>query len=137
MRMRDQADDGLKDLYDSEKKKLREILYKLRLKHSFRGVTSFKQEADIKFAFEQEAIGRCAELGLIVGIQWDPGVSDDPDDNNLYWNPRVIVSSRVTKLTEFDHDQQQYEITHGVLEEPGYIRPDGTISEDPKKKDIY
>lgn len=135
--MRDQPQDGIKDLYDSEQKKLREILYKLRLKHSFRGVTSIKQEADIKFAFEQEAIGRCAEIGLIVSIQWDPEVSDDPSDNNLYWNPRVIVGSRVTKLVEFDHDQQQYEITHGVLEEPGFLRADGTVHEDPKRKDIF
>jgi len=128
---------GVKDLYDSEKKKLREIMYQMRLKHSFRGVVSLKQEADIKFAFEQEAIGRCADIGLIVSVQWDPEVSDDPEDNNLYWNPRVIVNDRVTKLSEFDHDKQQFEITHGVLEEPGYIRPDGTISEDPKKKNIY
>ena len=131
------TDDGVKDLYDSERKRLQDIVYKLRLKHSFRGVDTIKQEADIKFAFEQECIGRCAEIGLIVSIQWDPDVSDDPADNTLYWNPRVIVSSRVTKLAEFDHDQQQFEITRGVLEEPGFIRPDGTISEDPKRKNIY
>jgi hypothetical protein len=137
MKMSENRQDGLKDLYDSEKKKLREIAHTLRLKHSFRGVTTLKQEADIKFAFEQEAIGRCAEIGLIVSVQWDPEVSDDPEDNNLYWNPRIIVSQRVTKLAEFDHDRQQFEITHGVLEEPGFIRPDGSISEDPRKKNIY
>lgn len=135
--MKGQRNDGIRDLYDSERKKLQEILYKLRLKHSFRGVVGFKQEADIKFAFEQEAIGRCAELGLIVNIQWDPEVSDDPGDNNLYWNPRVIVADRVTKLAEYDHDQQQWEITHGVIEEPGFIRADGTIHEEPKKKEIF
>ena len=135
--MSEQRDDGIKDLYDSERKKLQEIIYKLRLKHSFRGVNSLRQESDIKFAFEQETINRCAEMGLIVSIQWDPEVADDPSDNNLYWVPRVIVSGRVTKLAEFDHDRQQYEITTGVLEEPGFIRPDGTISDEPRKKNIY
>jgi len=137
MKMSQGRSDGIKDLYDSERKRLQEIVYQLRVKHSFRGVSSLKQESDIKFAFEQEAINRCAEIGLIVSVQWDPEVADDPADNNLYWIPRVIVNDRVTKLAEFDHDRQQFEITKGVLEEPGFIRPDGTISDEPRKKNIY
>lgn len=138
---------GVKDLYDSEKKALRDIAYKMRFKHSFRGVRTIAEEDQIKASFAHEMRNRCAEIGLVTDVQWlwedektgarSPDVSDDPDDNTLYWIPRVVVTGRTETLSEYDHDQQQYEITHGVLEEPGYIRPDGTISEDPKKKDIY
>lgn len=119
----------------------------MRLKHSFRGVRGVPEEDQIKAAFAHEVKNRCAEIGLVTDVEWvwydektktqSPDVSDDPDDNTLYWIPRVVVTGRTHTLSEYDHDQQQFEITRGVLEEPGFIRPDGTISEDPKKKDIF
>lgn len=119
----------------------------MRIKHSFRGVRTVPEEEQLKSSFAREMRNRCAEIGLITDVEWawedektgamSPNVSDDPADNNLYWNPRVVVTGRTDKIEEFDHDQMKFEIQHGVLEEPGFIREDGTVREDPKKKDIY
>ena len=134
MAQQDIKDDGVKDLYDSERAQIQKILYAMRLKHSFKGVKTIDQEEAIMRTFATEMGNRCAEIGLIVDIQWDPDVSDDPDDNTLYWNPRVIVTGRTHKLEEYDHDRQQWEMQKGILEEPGFIRADGSIHEEPKKK---
>ena len=140
---------GLKDLYDSERKALRNIAFAMRLGHSFKGVTSVPEEERIKANFTREMRNRCAEIGLIIDVQWvwedektgqmSPDVSDDPADQNLYWNPRVIITGRTDKLEEFDHDRQQWEMQNPktAIEEPGFVREDGTIHEDPIKKDIY
>ncbi|QDH91812.1 hypothetical protein SEA_PHRAPPUCCINO_137 [Mycobacterium phage Phrappuccino] len=170
--------DGIQDLYDSERAALRDIERVLRQRHSFKGVMTIDQEDAIKRTFEQEARERCAEIGLVVDIQWhwekhgcptcsarqgrpitfdgtlkcpacgqegqrvggSPDVSDDPADNNLYWNPRLIVTDRINKLKigEYDHDRQRHEIRSGLLDgNVGTIREDGSWREDPKRKDIY
>jgi hypothetical protein len=141
------ANAGIADLYDSERKALKGIAFALRMKHSFRGVKTIEEEAVIQRAFENEARNRCAEIGLIIEVLWSwedektgqqsPDVSSDPTDHNLYWNPKLIVTGRTDKLPEFDHEKQQFEVTRGVLGDPGFIREDGTKREDPKKRDIY
>jgi hypothetical protein len=144
---------GIKDLYDSERKALRNIAYAMRLKHSFKGVETVPEEERLKASFTREIRNRCGEIGLIVDVEWvwddidektgelkaqSPDVSDDPGDNNLYWLPRIIVTGRTDKLPEYDHDKQQWEVTEGILDgDPGYIREDGSLREDPKKRDIY
>ena len=131
-------DTGVKDLYDSERKALRKIAYALRLKHSFHGVTTLEQEGTIKRAFEMEARNRCAEIGLLCSIQWDPEVSDDPTDQTLYWNPRLIIDGRIEKLSEFDHDRQKHEVRKGTLDGvEGVVNPNTGLLGEPKKKDIY
>ena len=136
--MSESRDDGIKDLYDSEKKQLREIATILQRKHSFKGVLTIDQEEAIMRVFETEARNRCAEIGLQIAVQWDPDVSDDPDDNALYWNPRIIVHGRTQKLEEIDHDRMKHEIQHGVLDGvEGVIDVNTGQLGEPKKKDIY
>lgn len=130
-------DKGIRDLYPSEANAMKAIRVTLMQKHSFKGVMTVDQEDAIKRVFEAEARSRCADIGLVVSVQWDADCSDDPDDWNLYWNPRLIAESRVHTLDETDHDRMGWEITHGVADgQEGYIREDGTRREDPIKKDI-
>jgi hypothetical protein len=158
-------DPGVKDLYDSERKAVRDIAFSMRMKHSFRGVKTVDQEDAIKRAFEMEARSRCAELGLITEVWWQwtkfkdgsteprglsplddldkvqdysPTVSEKADDHNLYWNPIIVVTGRTDKITEYDHDKQQWEIRKGVLDGiEGVINPNTGKLTDPKRKDIY
>lgn len=138
----------VKDLYDSEKRALHGIKLALSARHSFKGVKTIDQEDAVKRAFTHEAQQRCAEIGLVVDVLWDweddktgdrsPNVSDDPDDNNLYWNPKIVVVARTEKLAEFDHDRLKHEIRSGLLDgKVGEIREDGTFREDARKKDYY
>lgn len=142
------ANSGIADLYDSERKALKQIAFALRIKHSFRGVKTLEDEAAIQRTFENEARNRCAEIGLITEVLWSwedektgqqsPNVSDDPTDHNLYWNPRLVVTGRTDKLSEFDHDRQKFEVRKGTLDGvEGVIDVNtGKLSE-PKKKDFY
>jgi hypothetical protein len=125
---------GVKDLYPTERNAVISITAALTREMSFR---SFHSHDAMKQAFETQAKNRFAEIGLIVSVQWDPDVSDDPEDNNLYWLPRVIVEDRTDKIDEIDHDRMRHEIVTGEADgQPGYMRPDGTKHEDPKSKDI-
>jgi hypothetical protein len=67
-----------------------------------------------------------------------PDCSSDPDDQNLYWKPKVVVTGRTEKLKEFDHDRMKHEVRSGLLDgKVGGIREDGTFREDLKKKDYF
>lgn len=51
--------------------------------------------------------------------------------------PRVIITGRVKPEAETDHDRIRFGVVTGLADgQPGYIRPDGTLSEEPRKKDI-
>jgi hypothetical protein len=145
----------VKDLYPSERKAAQGIMQALRLKHLFRaqgsntekqaavgnieGIPVCDSELRMMKAFEIEARQRFAEIGLVVShVQWDADVADDPNDQNLYWIPKPIISARVDKIEEVDHNRMAHEIQHGLLDgQPGFVREDGTRREDPKSKTIY
>jgi hypothetical protein len=151
------SDDGVKDLYPSERKACQGIMYALRLKHCFRrqgestqsqpvvanldGVPVCDSEIRMMKAFETEARNRFAEIGLVLGgVQWEPDVSDDPNDKSIYWNPRPIISARTDKIPEIDHDRMKHEIQGGLLDgRVGVIDPNDPAGglKDPKRKNIY
>jgi hypothetical protein len=66
-----QNTDGIKDLYDSERKQLTEIKTMMQMRHSFRGVKTIDQEDAIKRTFTHECVQRCAEIGLVVDVLWE------------------------------------------------------------------
>lgn len=74
-------------------------------------------------ALHTEIIDRFAAIGLVVKVLWYysqvPGV----------YIPEVQIVGRTDKLDEFDHDRQQHEVIHDVLEtgERGEIRADGGL----------
>lgn len=137
--MRPHDSKGVPLLYDSEIVALKGIRLALMSKHSFKGVKTVDQEDAVKRTFELEAANRCAEIGLVVSVQWDPDCSDDPEDMTLFWNPRLIVNDRTDKIGEYDHDRQKHEIRSGILDgKVGVIDPNtGELKEEPKKKLIY
>lgn len=86
---------------------------------------------------EGEACPGCSRRDGLDHAQ-SPDCSYDPDNQDLYWIPKVVVTGRTEALKEYDHDRQKFEVTKGLLDgRAGYIREDGTLREDPKKRDIY
>ena len=147
--------DGVEDLYDSERKAIATIRDAMLKKHAYRGVSSTKEEEDMRRRFSNEMVGRCMDIGFIVEVEWEweseekdedgiplqqsPCVSSRPEDNNLYWLPRVVFIGRTEKIGDFDHDRQKSEVRSGLLDgKVGVIDPNtGKLSDSPKKKNIY
>lgn len=147
--------EGVKELYDSERQQILDIRTAMLRKHAFRGVTTVKEEDDIKRRFTNEVRERCIEAGFVVEVEWtweseekdaegyplhqSPCVSAYAEDPNLYWLPRLVFVARTDKLGEFDHDRQKHEIRSGLLDgKAGVLDPNtGELKESPKKKNIY
>lgn len=146
--------EGVAELYDAERLAIINVRTDMLRKHSFRGVTTVREEDEIKRRFTEEMRGRCAELGFEVEVEWNweseerdaegiplhqsPCVSSSSADGNLYWLPRVVFVGRMEKMGEFDHDKQRDQVISGLLDgKAGYIREDGTFREDPKRKNYY
>lgn len=147
--------EGVKDLYDSERQAILNIRADMLRKHGFKGVTTIKEEDDIKRRFTNEVVSRCQDIGILAEVEWtweseeqdedgiplhqSPCASAVPEDMNLYWLPRLVIVGRTEKIGEFDHDRQKHEVRSGLLDgKVGVIDPNtGKLSEDPKKKNIY
>ena len=136
----------IKELYEDEKVTLTEIGRVMRSRYANPGLSTPKEEVDRRNRYARELIERCAEVGFVADVDADdiplrqsPTVSDDPDDQNLYYIPRLIISARTEVLKEYDHDKQAHEVRAGVFDGiKGVIDPNtGTLKEDAKKKDIY
>jgi hypothetical protein len=85
--------------------------------------------------FHRAALDLFAEAGFTIGIVWDE-VHENGKFAGLYL-PTITIMGRVNKEEETDHDRLQHEITHGLADgQPGYVRADGTLHEDPKKKNL-
>lgn len=126
--------DGVKDLYPTEKNALISIQAAVTRDLAFKNLGS---EQAMQTAFVEQMTNRCAEIGLAVRVTgWEPTVSDEPNDNNLYWQPTVEVYDRIEKIDQIDHDRMKAEITSGEADgKAGYIDPNtGLMKEEPKKK---
>jgi len=135
------------EVYDSERKALSDLRSKLSVRHARRGVLGLTNEEDMKAAFTIEAKNRYAEAGFVVEVDWEwedeekgqrsPDISDDPNDQNLYWIPRIVIVGRTEKIAggQYDHDKQKHEVRSGLLDgKVGEIREDGSFREDFRKK---
>ena len=138
----------VKDLYPSERNAVLSVKHQLMSELAYRKAGVTFTEDMMKRRFEEQAKERCAEIGFLVEVnwQWDdpetgefsPTVSDNEDDNNIYWLPQLQIVDRIAKLTEIDHDRMRHEVVTGEADgRQGYMREDGTKSEEPLKKDIY
>ena len=138
---------GVKDLYPSERNAVLSIKHQLMSELAYRPTSMLYTDDMMKRQFEERARNRCAEIGLVVSVQWtwddpatgefSPTVSDNPDDTGIYWLPRLIIEDRITKIAEMDHDRLQHEIVTGEADgQAGYIREDGTKHEEPQRKTI-
>lgn len=145
----------IKELYEAEKVALTEIGKTMRGRYASSSLLTPKEEVDRRNKYAKELIERCAEVGFVADVEWvwqseekdaddiplrqSPCVSDNADDNNLYFIPRLILSARTEVLKEYDHDKQKHEVREGLFDGiKGVIDPNtGTLREDAKKRDIY
>lgn len=145
----------VKELYESDKKRLAEIRNVMFTRYSSASLMTPAEEEARRGRFASELKERIAEAGFTSDVLWSwqseetdaegfpvsqsPTVSDDEDDNNVYWIPKVVITGRTATLLEYDHDQQKFEVREGVFDGvKGVIDPNtGKLREDSKKKDIY
>lgn len=145
----------VKELYESDKVKLRDIARTMMLRYRDGKLLTPVEDAARRATYARELNDRINEAGFTCDVLWEwqteetdaegfpvaqsPTVSDDEDDNNLYWIPKVIITGRTAKLIDYDHDKQKFEVRDGTYDGlKGVIDPNtGTLKEDAKKKDIY
>lgn len=145
----------IKELYESDKAKLRDIAVAMYEKYRSGMLLTPKEEQERRGRFGRELSERFAEAGFVADVLWhwqtdetddegfplaqSPTVSDNEDDNNLYYIPKVVITGRTATLLDYDHDQQKFEVREGTFDGvKGVIDPNtGLLREDSKKKTIY
>lgn len=145
----------VRELYESDKARLRDIARTMSERYREGKLLTPVEDAARRARYARELTDRINEAGFACDVLWEwqsektddegfpvaqsPTVSDDEDDNNLYWIPQVIITGRTATLLEFDHDQQKHEVREGTFDGvKGVIDPNtGKLREDPKRKDIY
>jgi len=100
--------------------------------------TTMTQDAVRKL--EGEAKERFAEeLGLVVTLDWDansPEPDGIPSSDRVWFSPNLVIEARIHKHT-VDHDEVARAVVSGEADGiTGYIRSDGTRSEEPRRKHI-
>lgn len=145
----------VKELYESDKARLRDIARVMYERYRSGKLLTPVEDSARRASYAKELAERINEAGFTCDVLWEwqteqtdddgyplaqsPTVSDDPDDNNLYYLPQVIITGRTAKLLDYDHDKQKFEVRDGVFDGvKGVIDPNtGTMREEAKKKDIY
>jgi hypothetical protein len=143
------------ELYESDKDKLRDIARVMHDRYRSGKLLTPIEDSARRAQYARELTDRISEAGFSCEVLWEwqtekvddegyplaqsPTVSDDEDDQNLYYIPQVIITGRIATLLEYDHDKQKFEVREGVYDGvKGVIDPNtGTMREDAKKKEIY
>lgn len=124
------------ELYEHEKREFAQCAAEML--HRYMANTTMGDEATQR-RFRNEAADVFAEKGYRVWVEFEPDVSDDPADMNIYWKATFSCQGRTDPLTAgFDHDRQQREVVDGVFDgKKGWIDPNtGALKDDPKSKII-
>lgn len=149
--------EGVKDLYESEKARIREVFETMGSRNREVKLLTPLEEAAWHASFARELTDRINEVGFTCEVIWvwqseerhpedpdvpldqSPDTSYDPDDMSLVYKPKLVVTGRTAKLLDYDHDRQKFEVREGVFDGvKGVIDPNtGELREDPKRKDIY
>jgi len=89
-----------------------------------------------KRQFENACHNEMGKAGFVIQIAWSE-ILDEAGKPTGVLSPILQFIDRTDKESETDHDR----IRHGVVKgldggTPGYVREDGTVSEEPRKKNI-
>lgn len=122
------------DLYADEKQALRKAMLALESFEFTEG-----NETEMKRRFEQACATELGKAGFTAVVHWEEIVKRTPlgDYPTGIWQPSVMDVHRIKEEAETDHDR----IRHGIVTgldggTPGYIREDGTVHDEPRKKII-
>jgi hypothetical protein len=118
--------------YPSEMPKIKKAFARLQREFANTPLTSTSQRH-----FELAARNLFGEAGFEIWLEWKELA--DMDNNQLGISvPSLTLSGRVKKESETDHEKMKWDITKGLADgKPGFIREDGKLHEEPRKKDIY
>lgn len=96
--------------------------------------------------FEEVVKNEFGEIGFHVEVDWylvrvpgeQPGTFVDVAfQGRPMFSPKVVFMGRVDKEFEVDHDRIRHGVVNGLYDGvKGYIREDGKLHEDPKRKII-
>ena len=96
---------------------------------------TYAGDAD-RASFEQAVHSKLGEVGFTANVTWGEITKGGTSTGVLL--PSVEITGRTRPEEETDHDRLQWGITKGLADgKPGFIREDGTLHEDPKKRIIY
>lgn len=145
----------VRELYESDKANLRDIAILMYTRYKGGKLLTPTEEIARRAKFARELQDRIAEAGFTCEVLWEwqsektddegyplamsPTVSDDEDDNSVYYIPQVIITGRTATLLDYDHDKQKFEVREGTYDGiKGVIDPNtGKMREESKRKDIY
>lgn len=106
----------------------------LKVQRRWMGKTFTEEDPTEWTDFARELRNRLAEIGFVLDIQWELYEADDMPGKVAV--PNVTVLGRTEPEGGTDHTLIQHEVTKGLDGKAGYIREDGTWSEDPIRKNI-
>jgi hypothetical protein len=96
------------------------------------------EEPHTEAQYETTARNLFGDAGFEIAIEWMQAMDPEDLEELPFKVPSVMITGRVQKEEERDHERLKYEIQAGMADgQPGVIREDGSKREDPIRKSIY
>lgn len=90
-----------------------------------------------KAVLEMAAHEEFAKIGIVIQVNWQEIMDAQTHRSTGVWIPGIQPIDRTSKESETDHDRIKFGVVRGLDGgQPGYLRADGTVHEDPIKKTI-
>jgi hypothetical protein len=96
-----------------------------------------------KSIFDIAAHEEFLKIGIVIRVNWQEIYKRTPlapggGVPTGVWLPGIEPIGRTKPETERDHDRHRWGVVRGLDGgEPGYVREDGTVHDEPRSKDIH
>lgn len=118
-------------LYPDENEKVARVLLELEKFEFGPG-----NDADRK-VFDMAVANEFGKIGIKARVNWTEICSVTGGPTGV-WQPGIELYGRTKGESETDHDRMKHGIVHGLDDGiKGYVREDGSLHEDPIRKNIY